>query len=246
MKKFFTFVVALVTFAGSANALENVPEPGLTFQGLFGMNLSDLRGSVIGANVKPGFNFGARAEYMLPKCAGVFVNLGANYTMKGAKNDVRVHDNPATLKARACYLEIPLHVGYRYNFSEDLGVFADFGPYFAMGINGNNVLDFESDSQDLEKHNFFRNDDNGDFGDIQRFDFGLGFRIGVEYANHHSLNAGFDFGVTDMYKHDFRKKYQNDEIGLYWKENYGLSNPTGLSLDPMKNFNFSLTYGYRF
>lgn len=237
MKKFFTFVVALVTFAGSANALENVPEPGLTFQGLFGLNVSNFRGDYLDTSLKPGFNFGARAEYMLPGCAGVFVNLGANYTMKGAKYDFTYMEGltgpeiPATAKARACYIEIPLHVGYRYNFSENLGVFADFGPYFALGINGKSILDIDDDTVDNIKKRFFRNEE-GTFGDIQRFDFGLGCRIGVEYYNHHSLNAGFDWGITDMYTGNFRKAYA--------------TNFPGLSLDPMKNFNFSLTYGYRF
>ncbi|MBO4641423.1 MAG: porin family protein [Bacteroidaceae bacterium] len=226
MKKIFTLIIAMVAMATSAMALDNEPEEGLTFQGLFGLNLSNFRAGGSDADIKPGFNLGVRGEYMLPGCHGVFVNAGVNYTMKGAKADAL----GATLKARACYVEIPVHVGYRYNLSNDFGVYADFGPYFAIGINGKSILDYDDDLLDDVKTRFFRND-NGDFGDIQRFDFGLGFRVGAEYINHHSLTFGCDWGITDMYTKDYRKA---------WKE------ASGYAVDPLKNFNLSITYGYRF
>ena len=226
MKKIFTLIVAMVAMTTSAMALDNEPEEGLTFQGLFGLNLSNFRAGGTNADIKPGFNLGARGEYMLPGCHGVFVNAGVNYTMKGAKSDGLA----ATMKARACYVEIPVHVGYRYNFSNDFGVYTDFGPYFALGINGKTILDYDDDLLDDVKTRFFRKDD-GSFGDIQRFDFGLGFRVGTEYINHHSLTLGCDWGITDMYTKDYRKA---------WKE------ASGYAVDPMKNFNLSITYGYRF
>ena len=226
MKKIFTLIVAMVAMTTSAMALDNEPEEGPTFQGLFGLNLSNFRAGGTNADIKPGFNLGARGEYMLPGCHGVFVNAGVNYTMKGAKSEGLA----ATMKARACYVEIPVHVGYRYNFSNDFGVYTDFGPYFALGINGKTILDYDDDLLDDVKTRFFRKDD-GSFGDIQRFDFGLGFRVGAEYINHHSLTLGCDWGITDMYTKDYRKA---------WKE------ASGYAVDPMKNFNLSITYGYRF
>ncbi|MBQ6049639.1 MAG: PorT family protein [Bacteroidaceae bacterium] len=226
MKKIFTLIVAMVAMTTSAMALDNEPEEGLTFQGLFGLNLSNFRAGGTNADIKPGFNLGARGEYMLPDCHGVFVNAGVNYTMKGAKSEGLA----ATMKARACYVEIPVHVGYRYNFSNDFGVYTDFGPYFALGINGKTILDYDDDLLDDVKTRFFRKDD-GSFGDIQRFDFGLGFRVGAEYINHHSLTLGCDWGITDMYTKDYRKA---------WKE------ASGYAVDPMKNFNLSIIYGYRF
>lgn len=236
MKKIFTLIVAMVAMTSSAMAFDNEPEEGLTCQTLFGLNLSNFRGTE--ASIKPGFNLGVRGEYMLPGCHGVFVNAGLNYTMKGAKNDFNIPNitTPTagnitgTLKARACYVEIPVHVGYRYNFTNDFGVYTDFGPYFAIGINGKNITDYYDDAMDDVKSRFFRKDD-GNFGDIQRFDFGLGFRVGAEYINHHSLTFGCDWGITDMYTGDYRKIY---------KQTYNVA------VDPMKNFNMSITYGYRF
>lgn len=226
MKKIFTLILALVAVASSAMALEYEPESGLTYQAQFGMNISNFRGTAIGTDPKPGFNLGVRAEYMLPGCAGVYLNAGALYGMKGAQVDAI----GGTLKARACYAEIPIHVGFRYNVIEDLGLYADFGPYFAIGTNGKSLMDFDDDAMDDIKTRFFRKDD-GDFGDIQRFDFGLGFRVGAEYINHHSLTVGMDWGITDMYTDDYRKQYK-------------ILN--GVALDPMKNFNASISYAYRF
>lgn len=236
MKKFLTLALAALMCAGSAKALEYVPQPGFSVQGLFGMNISNFRYTGSGmssfTDPKAGFNIGLRGEYMLPSCYGVFVNLGVGYTMKGAKFDALNSDAnlPMTVKYRPYYVEIPLHVGYRYNVLENLGVYADFGPYFAIGVNGKVKYDFDSDAMEDYSHKFFRNDKN-ELGSIQRFDFGLGFRVGAEYADHHSLTFSFDWGLTDMYRDNYRRKYFQE----YHSE-----------LSKLKNFNAGITYGYRF
>ncbi|MDD7099671.1 MAG: porin family protein [Paraprevotella sp.] len=237
MKKIFALALAAIMCASSAKALEYIPESGFTVQGLFGMNISNFRHPDAAfdglTDPKAGFNLGVRGEYMLPSCYGVFVNLGVNYTMKGAKMDVAASlpdDYSCTVKFRPCYIEIPLHVGYRFNVLDNLGVFADFGPYFAIGVNGKEKTEFEGDAVEDRSTKFFRNS-KMILGEIQRYDFGLGFRVGAEYANHHSLNFSFDWGLTDMYRDSYRREF--------FKEN-------GFELGKLKNFNAGITYGYRF
>ena len=237
MKKIFALALAAIMCASSAKALEYIPESGFTVQGLFGMNISNFRHPDAAfdglTDPKAGFNLGVRGEYMLPSCYGVFVNLGVNYTMKGAKMDVPAtlpDDYSCTVKFRPCYIEIPLHVGYRFNVLDNLGVFADFGPYFAIGVNGKEKFEFDGDAVEDYSTKFFRNSDMN-LGEIQRYDFGLGFRVGAEYANHHSLNFSFDWGLTDMYRDSYRREF--------FKEN-------GFELGKLKNFNAGITYGYRF
>lgn len=237
MKKIFALALAAIMCASSAKALEYIPESGFTVQGLFGMNISNFRHPDAAfdglTDPKAGFNLGVRGEYMLPSCYGVFVNLGVNYTMKGAKMDVAASlpdDYSCTVKFRPCYIEIPLHVGYRFNVLDNLGVFADFGPYFAIGVNGKEKTEFEGDAVEDYSKKFFRNS-KMILGEIQRYDFGLGFRVGAEYANHHSLNFSFDWGLTDMYRDSYRREF--------FKEN-------GFELGKLKNFNAGITYGYRF
>lgn len=237
MKKIFALALAAIMCASSAKALEYIPESGFTVQGLFGMNISNFRHPDAAfdglTDPKAGFNLGVRGEYMLPSCYGVFVNLGVNYTMKGAKMDVAASlpdDYSCTVKFRPCYIEIPLHVGYRFNVLDNLGVFADFGPYFAIGVNGKEKTEFDGDAVEDYSKKFFRNS-KMILGEIQRYDFGLGFRVGAEYANHHSLNFSFDWGLTDMYRDSYRREF--------FKEN-------GFELGKLKNFNAGITYGYRF
>ena len=237
MKKIFALALAAIMCASSAKALEYIPESGFTVQGLFGMNISNFRHPDAAfdglTDPKAGFNLGVRGEYMLPSCYGVFVNLGVNYTMKGAKMDVAASlpdDYSCTVKFRPCYIEIPQHVGYRFNVLDNLGVFADFGPYFAIGVNGKEKTEFEGDAVEDYSKKFFRNS-KMILGEIQRYDFGLGFRVGAEYANHHSLNFSFDWGLTDMYRDSYRREF--------FKEN-------GFELGKLKNFNAGITYGYRF
>ena len=237
MKKIFALALAAIMCASSAKALEYIPESGFTVQGLFGMNISNFRHPDAAfdglTDPKAGFNLGVRGEYMLPSCYGVFVNLGVNYTMKGAKMDVAASlpdDYSCTVKFRPCYIEIPLHVGYRFNVLDNLGVFADFGPYFAIGVNGKEKTEFDGDAVEDYSKKFFRNS-KMILGEIQRYDFGLGFRVGAEYANHHSLNFSFDWGLTDMYRDSYRREF--------FKEN-------GYELGKLKNFNAGITYGYRF
>ena len=237
MKKIFALALAAIMCASSAKALEYIPESGFTVQGLFGMNISNFRqpNSLVDGLTDPkaGFNLGVRGEYMLPSCYGVFVNLGVNYTMKGAKMDVAASlpdDYSCTVKYRPCYIEIPLHVGYRFNVLDNLGVFADFGPYFAIGVNGKEKTEFEGDAVEDYSKKFFRNS-KMILGEIQRYDFGLGFRVGAEYANHHSLNFSFDWGLTDMYRDSYRREF--------FEKN-------GFELGKLKNFNAGITYGYRF
>lgn len=237
MKKIFALALAAIMCASSAKALEYIPESGFTVQGLFGMNISNFRqpNSLVDGLTDPkaGFNLGVRGEYMLPSCYGVFVNLGVNYTMKGAKMDVAASlpdDYSCTVKYRPCYIEIPLHVGYRFNVLDNLGIFADFGPYFAIGVNGKEKTEFEGDAVEDYSKKFFRNS-KMILGEIQRYDFGLGFRVGAEYANHHSLNFSFDWGLTDMYRDSYRREF--------FKQN-------GYELGKLKNFNAGITYGYRF
>lgn len=237
MKKIFALALAAIMCASSAKALEYIPESGFTVQGLFGMNISNFRHPDAAfdglTDPKAGFNLGVRGEYMLPSCYGVFVNLGVNYTMKGAKMDVAASlpdDYSCTVKYRPCYIEIPLHVGYRFNVLDNLGIFADFGPYFAIGVNGKEKFEFDGDAVEDYSKKFFRNS-KMILGEIQRYDFGLGFRVGAEYANHHSLNFSFDWGLTDMYRDSYRREF--------FKEN-------GYELGKLKNFNAGITYGYRF
>lgn len=246
MKKIFTIAIAALAFAGNAQASSydgftfgNDADRDFTIIGQFGMNISNFRMNEVpwgDMDAKAGFNIGLHAEYVLPQCYGIYLNAGLEYSMKGAKDRIGFDVDDmlglgATFISRPMYLQLPIHVGYRYNAMDDLGIYADFGPYFALGTNGKNIVKMDDFSEDV-RHNFFMNDKDGNlFYKIQRPEFGLGFRIGAEYARHYNFILSCDWGITDMLT-------QSQKHTLV--TNTGIKNPT------VKNFAAGLTFGYRF
>ncbi len=236
MKKIFTMAVALLTFAGSASALEYEPQPGFSAQAFLGMNASKIRN--MNYDGKVGGIFGFKFDYVLPKAHGTYASAGIDWTMKGAKlgdiatplTDGRIADG--TDKYKLNYLEIPVRVGFRYNFSRELGVYGEFGPYFAMGITGKHKFSVDADgpaarAEEWSYNTFKKSTTRANF---QRWDAGLGFRVGAEYNQHYNLMLGCDWGITDMWRDDYRD--------AQWV--------AGLALNKVKNFNFTLAFGYRF
>ena len=59
---------------------------------------------------------------------------------------------------------------------------------------------------------------------------GVGFRVGAEYNEHYNLLIGCDWGLADIYRDSLRDAYF-DKLGT--------------RLPKVKNFNFSITVGYR-
>lgn len=238
MKKFLIAAIALVMCAGNAKALDNEPEEGFTFMGIFGMNVSKLQNHEY--NAKPGATMGARVDYVLPYAHGTYLTAGLDWTMKGGKKSLSRNiagtDVDATAKYNLHYFEIPIRVGFRYNPLDNLGLFAEIGPYFAVGVGGKHKfsLDFDGEAanelEDLNTYKAFKN-----YGypveTFQRWDAGIGFRVGAEYNQHYNLMIGCDWGLADIYRDSYRDNYYQT-----W----------GMRLPKVKNFNFSITIGYRF
>lgn len=249
MKKFFYLVIALALSTGNAMAFENEPEEGFSFMGLFGMNVSKIQNLNYGA--KAGAMMGIRADYVLPKAHGTYLTAGLDWTMKGGKTTIFVSDIEdivASFKYALHYIEIPVRVGFRYNISEEIGVYAELGPYFAVGVGGRHKCSINGDGTNMRKEeelysfNAFKNSNEFDPEQPERFPFqrwdaGIGFRIGAEYNQRYNLMIGCDWGLADMFRGGFRDgytDYNRNAIGQV---------PT---LPKPRNFNFSITLGYRF
>lgn len=231
MKKIFFAAVALL-FSANAMALDNEPEVGITTTAFLGMNISNINNTALDAKV--GGKAGVRFDYVLPNAHGTYVSSGLAWSMKGAKKD-RPYTIPgtsttmdATYKTNLHYLEIPVHVGFRYNMDKQFGFYGEFGPYFAIGFAGRQSVNIDADGySQVEKdfrYNSFKNSSTRT--SYQRWDAGMGFLVGAEYNQHYNLTLGFDWGITDM----FRDKYRDANLPGY---------------EP-RNFAFTLAFGYRF
>lgn len=245
MKKFFYLIIALALSTGNAMAFENEPAEGLSFMGLFGMNVSKLQNSSFlglpSYSAKAGATLGIRADYMLPKAHGTYLTAGIDWSMKGGKSsdNIYLENSPelvGSTKYVLHYIEVPVRVGFRYNVLENLGLYGEIGPYFAVGVGGRHKCNIDADGtdardvEDAESFNAFKNYDDRTRS-FQRWDAGIGFRIGAEYEQRYNVMIGADWGLADIYRTSLRDRYFDQ---------------TGISLPKVHNFNFSLTVGYRF
>ena len=238
MKKIFYFILALVLGAGNARALEYEPASGMTYMGFFGMNVSKLQNHQDFGRAKVGATVGVKVDYVLPKAHGTYLTAGLDWTMKGGKAPLYdlLDSEVGTFTYDLHYLEIPVRVGFRYNMSESLGIYGEVGPYFAIGVGGKHKCRIDADGTDAREaekqatYPAFNNDEFPKEG-FQRWDAGISFRVGAEYEQHYNLMIGCDWGLSDLYRGSYRDAAHDAGV------------PT---LPKVKNFNFSITVGYRF
>ena len=163
------------------------------------MNVAKFSSSAMDSKV--GFHLGVRAEKDLPALSkGLYASASALLSLKGAKID---GGELMDVKYNPWFLEIPIHIGYKFDVSERFSVFGKFGPYFGIGLFGKakaDLLDWDSERGETvgttEKIKVF-----GD-GGLKRFDFGLGIHAGVELDRKWQLSIGYDFGLIKAYKDD--------------------------------------------
>ncbi len=127
------------------------------------------------------------------------------------------------LKTNPLYLELPVNIVGKIPLGSNSNIFFGAGPYGAMGIGGKykvtgEVLGFNYSKEDGIT---FSNDDptngqNGESGDLKRFDFGLNFLAGIE-IKHITLNANYGLGLVNIKpgsKNNDNDKYKNRVFSL--------------------------------
>ena len=134
-----------------------------------GMNVSSL--NVTGLDSRVGFHAGVKAELGLPQFT-------------------------ASFKINPYYLEIPVHIGYKYAVNDNFSLFANAGPYIAIGLFGKAKITADGSLVDggskvSESENVF-----GDDG-FKRFDLGLGLKAGIEISKKYQFSIGYDFGFIE-------------------------------------------------
>ena len=125
MKKVLLLMAMLTIGLASINAQDN-----LRWGATVGMNSSNF--SITGFDSKIGFHAGVKAEVGLPQISeGVYLDMGALLTLKGAKID---GGSAASIKFNPYYLEIPVHIGYKYAVGDDAMKRFDFGLGLKAGV----------------------------------------------------------------------------------------------------------------
>lgn len=110
MKKVLLFFVLVAMSVVSVNAQDN-----LKWGVMAGMNVSKY--TITGFDSRIGFHAGVKAELGLSQeASGAYMDFAALLTLKGAKID---GGSIASIKFNPYYLEVPVHVGYKYAVNDD-------------------------------------------------------------------------------------------------------------------------------
>ena len=84
------------------------------------------------------------------------------------------------------YIELPLMAGYKHSH-----FFWEAGPYMAYALGGNRTTKGNGEKVSSSVHY-------GENG-FKRFDFGIGFNFGVEFAKHYRVAVGYEHGLMQLY-----------------------------------------------
>lgn len=175
-----------------------------TFMALQSVNAQDFRwGLMAGVNTnapkksgtKAGFDFGVKGELGLPATAkGLYLGFGAMLSLE--QEDYAGFYSNSSVKSSPYFLNIPVHIGYRFALGNNVNAFVNAGPYVGIGLFGKqktkvNALDGAT-SETTTADNVFSDDM------CKRFDWGLGASVGVELARHYQLSVGYDWGLKDL------------------------------------------------
>lgn len=205
MKKILLFFALVAMSVVSINAQDN-----LKWGVMAGMNVSKY--TITGFDSRIGFHAGVKAELGLSQeASGAYMDFAALLTLKGAKID---GGSIASIKFNPYYLEVPVHVGYKYAVNDDFALFGSAGPYIAVGLFGKAKAKVDGDLVDLGEFggNSASEDIFGDDG-FKRFDFGLGLKAGVEFSKKYQVAISYDFGLVEVAK-DLGMKNRNLMISL--------------------------------
>lgn len=197
----------LVLLAAGAACAVSINAQSLRWGVEGGMNISRPLNSD-GARV--GFNVGVKAEVGLMSTTGGWYLDGAlKLSSKPARfTDIYGDVMPdgsvayATFKEHntTYYLDIPIHVGYKFGVAKSVKLFAAVGPYFAAGLFGpaNVEMTGTGDVKDsnVKIDNIFKDSDYNK--GMKRFDAGLSVRVGAEFVKHIQLSLGYDLGFVEL------------------------------------------------
>ena len=153
-----------------------------------GLNFAWERAKAAGVKVSSdsyiGFQVGAKAEmdfssYLID---GFYLEGSLLYNLKGGSYSGS-HSNLG-------YLQLPVNLGYRLTFSGDVSLLGSLGPYFGLGVLGKDV---EKVSGAKVKTDVFGTR-------LQRFDFGLNYKLGVEVWDQWQFYLGLEHSLLNLAK----------------------------------------------
>ena len=216
-----------------------LPEKLFTFgirTGVNTSNLSDNRSSAISDlrsarnQWKAGFTIGAVVDINVRNFfvlqPGLFIqtrNHDYNYTMIGENVDYwkNIEGN------RSCsYFQIPILASLRKDFTDELQVQVDFGPYFMYGIGGEDEqkcfeANFDGPESNKINSGYYEEDYFGRDGAVKGYDWGFKIGAGVVIMKHYYVGVHYEAGCRNVLKTPDGSKHEYSGRNKAWNFTVG-------------------------
>lgn len=173
--------------ASTSVLLANCP---LKYSVIGGTNINkEKRNDISATDGLLGYHFGVQAEYYLRN--NIYFSSSLLFIQKGSKKHTDMDggaQTTLTIKKRNHYLEMPLHVGYKWDINSNLALLGSIGPYVGIGLFGKDkgsqgtTLDLYKD----EKYN--------------RFEMGFSSNINIQIYEHYRFGVGYHHAFTNAQK----------------------------------------------
>lgn len=222
MKKFlFMAVFAMGALVASAQKSGNSPvffstekaDRGVTFGIRAGLNFANVSAEanhrIYETDNRTAFHVGVVVD--IPIVKSLYVQPGFYLQSKGAKyeeieDDEYYSSSGLEITGSPLYLQIPVLLSYRCDFSDAVQLQVNFGPYFAYGVGGK--LKVENwNERDSEKYSYNFFGDDLDYFKFNRFDCGLQVGAGFTFAKHYYVGFAYEFGLTNSI--DVSREYRS-------------------------------------
>jgi len=177
MKKIRIIWLFILAASFTCVSLVNAQDSPLTFGVKGGVNYSNFGGDLKSTKNVIKYQFGVTVDYEI--IGGIYLQSGLELVTKGSKTK----SSGTNTKYNPMYLQVPIHFAYKHEIAEGTKLVVSLGPYAAYGIGGK--VKGETKENIFGKNRF------------QRFDFGIGGGLGVEFGKI-AVMAGYDFGLTNI------------------------------------------------
>lgn len=167
-----------------------------------GMNLSSANFSIHFGNLKSRFGYNAGVIGELSFANNFYGNISALYSDKGYKFTSSDDDEDYTDKQKIDYIEVPVHVGYKYPVNDVISLLGEAGPYAGF------LLSAKQTSTD--KYEELGNNKD----DFKKIDVGLGIKAGIEFSQRVRITVGYDWGLANFVKEGVNGKNKNFNVGM--------------------------------
>lgn len=200
--------LACFTVSSQEVALRFGVEAGANF------STASIANNPLDKSTRVGFQIGITADYALTD--SWYVQSGLSYTTKGVK--LEGEDKEINLKYKytidQTYFQLPVYIAYKIKVAPGTRIVFNAGPYVAYGVGGR-LKPSDGYYQNIDNST----DDEDTFGDdgiLNRFDFGLGGGVGVEFGKI-VLTGRYEWGLTDIGQYDRDYKNRNAAVTLGYK-----------------------------